>query len=182
MSRTGWLHRGEAPPDTDDQSYSSSHGSNQAGPSDPPMPQAYFEMRMEKDLPIFSRLPKVKNLTLFLFDTDLPTFVNENRQNMERAKGPLNAQIRNMKSHLGQPWPSEYQSEEDSGRSQAYKTKSMALLATQNNADVVLPMALEIIKAQRLVEEHGEGKWLQHAGYYFDLNWGNLESIMPCEK
>jgi hypothetical protein len=45
-----------------------------------------------------------------------------------------------------------------------------ALLAAQNNADVVLPMALEIIKAQRLVEEHGEGKWLQHAGYYFDLN------------
>ncbi|KAF5586463.1 mRNA 3 end-processing YTH1 [Fusarium pseudocircinatum] len=36
-----------------------------------------------------------------------------------------------------------------------------AFLAVQNNAGVVLPMALEIIKAQRLVEEHGEGRWLQ---------------------
>ncbi|KAF5989748.1 hypothetical protein FBULB1_593 [Fusarium bulbicola] len=36
-----------------------------------------------------------------------------------------------------------------------------AFFATQNNADVVLPMVLEIIKAQHLVEEQGEGKWLQ---------------------
>ncbi|CZR45645.1 uncharacterized protein FPRO_15179 [Fusarium proliferatum ET1] len=36
-----------------------------------------------------------------------------------------------------------------------------AFLKVQNNAEVVLMMILEIVKAQRLVEEHGEGKWLR---------------------
>ncbi|KAF4443007.1 hypothetical protein FACUT_1559 [Fusarium acutatum] len=36
-----------------------------------------------------------------------------------------------------------------------------AFLVVQNNVEVVLLMILEIIKAQRLVEEHGEGKSLQ---------------------
>ncbi|KAI1013670.1 hypothetical protein LB503_010700 [Fusarium chuoi] len=36
-----------------------------------------------------------------------------------------------------------------------------AFLKVQNNAEIVLLMILEIIKAQRLVEEHGEGQWLQ---------------------
>jgi len=36
-----------------------------------------------------------------------------------------------------------------------------AFLKVQNNAEIVLMMILEIIKAQRLVEEHGEGEWLR---------------------
>ncbi|KAF5677155.1 hypothetical protein FDENT_9278 [Fusarium denticulatum] len=67
VSRTVSLRRGEAPPESDDQSDGSGHGSDQAGPSDAPMPpQTYFEMPMEKDLPIFSRLPKAKNLSLII--------------------------------------------------------------------------------------------------------------------
>ncbi|KAF4494606.1 hypothetical protein FAGAP_9259 [Fusarium agapanthi] len=67
VSRTVSLRRGEAPQDNDDQNDGSSHGSDQAGPSDAPMPpQTYFEMPMEKDLPIFSRLPKAKNLSLII--------------------------------------------------------------------------------------------------------------------
>ncbi|KAG5743959.1 hypothetical protein H9Q69_013289 [Fusarium xylarioides] len=67
VSRTVSLRRGEAPPESDDPSDGSSHGSDQAGPSDAPMsPQTYFEMPMEKNLPIFSRLPKVKNLSLIV--------------------------------------------------------------------------------------------------------------------
>ncbi|EWG50017.1 hypothetical protein FVEG_09355 [Fusarium verticillioides 7600] len=65
VSRTVSLRRGQAPPDTDHQSDGSGHGSNQAGPSDAP-PSTYFEMGMEKNLPIFSRLPKIKNISLII--------------------------------------------------------------------------------------------------------------------
>ncbi|KAF5575160.1 hypothetical protein FPANT_11452 [Fusarium pseudoanthophilum] len=65
VSRTVSLRRGEAPPQSDDQSDGSGHGSDQAGPSDAP-PSTYFEMGMEKNLPIFSRLPKIKKLSLII--------------------------------------------------------------------------------------------------------------------
>ncbi|KAF5984572.1 hypothetical protein FBULB1_3296 [Fusarium bulbicola] len=67
VSRTVSLRRGDAPPSNSDQSNGNGHGSDQAGPSDAPMPpQTYFEMPMKKDLPIFSRLPKAKNLSLII--------------------------------------------------------------------------------------------------------------------
>ncbi|SCV30502.1 uncharacterized protein FFB14_03080 [Fusarium fujikuroi] len=65
VSRTVWLPRGQAPPE-DDHSDSSSHVSDEAGPSDAPPPATYYDMPLEKNLPIFSRLPKVKNLALII--------------------------------------------------------------------------------------------------------------------
>ncbi|KAF5595347.1 hypothetical protein FPCIR_4507 [Fusarium pseudocircinatum] len=62
VSRTVSLRRGEAPPESDDQSDGSSQGS---GPSDGP-PSTYYEMALKKDIPIFSRLPKAKNLSLII--------------------------------------------------------------------------------------------------------------------
>lgn len=41
------------------------------------------------------------------------------------------------------------------------KSPKTLYISEQNNAEVVLFMTLEIIKAQHLVEEQGEGKWLQ---------------------
>ncbi|KAF4436802.1 hypothetical protein FACUT_6151 [Fusarium acutatum] len=65
VSRTVWLPRGQAPPEHDDQSNGTGHGSDEAGPSDAP-PSSYYEMTLEKNLPIFSRLPKAKNLSLIV--------------------------------------------------------------------------------------------------------------------
>ncbi|KLP04722.1 hypothetical protein CEK26_009119 [Fusarium fujikuroi] len=65
VSRTVWLPRGQAPPE-DDHSDSSSHVSDEAGPSDVPPPATYYDMPLEKNLPIFSRLPKAKNLALII--------------------------------------------------------------------------------------------------------------------
>ncbi|KAF5614142.1 uncharacterized protein FSUBG_22 [Fusarium subglutinans] len=72
VSRTVWLRRGHPPlnnnnNNNNNQSDSNGHGSNQASPSDAPIPpQTYLEMPMESDLPIFSRLPKAKNLSLII--------------------------------------------------------------------------------------------------------------------
>lgn len=52
-------------PDEDDQSDGSSHGSDEAGPSDAP-PSTYYNMTLEEDLPILSRPSKVKNLALVI--------------------------------------------------------------------------------------------------------------------
>ncbi|KAF5564931.1 hypothetical protein FNAPI_1899 [Fusarium napiforme] len=240
-SRTVSLCRGEAPPDNDDQSDGSGHGSNQAEPSDP---QTCFEMGMEKNLPIFSRLPKVKNHTLLVFDTYLPMqthaayilqshlfltgreLLRETLQSMtlEAAKeheeyygivedicqhmyimlvrrlslrrkiykislddfdgacvfGVKSSSLSNSRTPQiillitkACKFPEYEPIERSEGVGKLFEEvlpQLEALLAAQNNADVVLPMALEIIQAQRLVEEHGEGRWLQHAGYYLDLN------------
>ncbi|KAF5557505.1 hypothetical protein FMEXI_669 [Fusarium mexicanum] len=69
VSRTVWLRRGHPPinNNNNNQSDGNGHGSNQAGPSDAPIPpQTYLEMPMESDLPIFSRLPKAKSLSLII--------------------------------------------------------------------------------------------------------------------
>ncbi|KAG4280685.1 hypothetical protein FPRO04_05399 [Fusarium proliferatum] len=51
-------------PDEDNQSDGSGHGSDESGPSNAPIPPTYYSMPLEKDLPVFSRLPKARNLAL----------------------------------------------------------------------------------------------------------------------
>lgn len=50
----------------DDHSDSSSHVSDEAGPSDAPPPATYYDMTLEEDLPILFGLSKAKNLALII--------------------------------------------------------------------------------------------------------------------
>lgn len=55
-----------APQDDQTDGSGSGHGSDEAGPSNTPPPPTYYNMPLEKDLPVFSRLPKAKNVGLII--------------------------------------------------------------------------------------------------------------------